>query len=653
VGLTRAPTARRAFLTTALALCAGLASGCTTINLTAPVVATQPTVPGGYRLDTAGTVTVGVSSLPTNFNPSTPAGDNPVTAMVMQQVLPQPFVTDSTFNVETSALLVSAEVQGIFPFTVLYVINPRAVWSDGVPITASDFIYAWHEHLSASSDLPNSGLVAGYRDIVSVAGSTTGRTVTVTFRKPFSDWQSLFSDLVPAHIGELYGWSAGFAGYSPTRILSGGPFEITSYDPGRSLTLSRNPRYWATPAHVERIRFVVERDAQSVEAALESGAISIGELDASEYPPGTLGNGLVTAPTLDTGGSKRSWRTRSSVDNSLAWSGYAGDEIWQLCFNLEDGLIDELAIRQAIEHAIDRDEIVADTEDLLYPPVDPELSRFTLGGEGANPSSPGTTPLKERVPALYSPAAAISLLRQAGYTPGADGLMRLGKTSPPLRLTLLEPSRYWAIDQAGLVIQAELRAIGVVVEIDEEPLDTMLSSTLPQGDYQMALAPFAISTSIAAVAPEYTDSVLPHAPLPGTGLSGGTSGLTGMTEPWSTAVPVGTDPGAVAAGGVTRDVMGVSDPYVAAALGAELSQLDPPSALRDLQLADNQMWSDAYSVPLFQPEYYLVHSRRVDNVSESPTWAGVMWDAQDWAIVKQAPVTTTTTTVAGATGAAG
>ena len=29
------------------------------------------------------------------------------------------------------------------PETIVYTLNPKAVWSDGVPITAADFKYAW------------------------------------------------------------------------------------------------------------------------------------------------------------------------------------------------------------------------------------------------------------------------------------------------------------------------------------------------------------------------------------------------------------------------------------------------------------------------------------------------------------------------------
>src|ERR1019366_10365711 len=96
---------------------------------------------GGGVLADVGDVTVAVPSLPTNFNPSTPAGSNRITAEVMAQVWPQAFVTDNQFQQTLAPGAVdSAEVIGVTPFTVAYTIDPKAVWSDGVPITAADFI---------------------------------------------------------------------------------------------------------------------------------------------------------------------------------------------------------------------------------------------------------------------------------------------------------------------------------------------------------------------------------------------------------------------------------------------------------------------------------------------------------------------------------
>jgi peptide/nickel transport system substrate-binding protein len=661
VELRAAPLFRRALLLApalvVLALGAGLLEGCSNLNLTVPTVATQATVPGGQLLDTNGVVTVGVPSLPTNFNPSTPAGDNPVTQMVMQQVWPQPFVTDPTFNVATSGLLVRAEVEGITPFRVVYDINPDAVWSDGVPITEADFAYAWREHLAHSANLPNSGLVAGYRDIRSVTGSNAGRTVTVTFARPFAEWQALFANLVPDHIAEKYGWSRAFQGFSPSRIVSGGAFEVTAFSPGKSLTLSRNPRYWGAPAHVAEIRFVVEPSTEATVAAVDSGKVSIAEIDTSLYAPWTIDGGLLNLPTIrrrsGTHGA-HGGRTRnvqlSPRPGTVQWSSFAGGQIWQLCFNQQDAVLSQLAMRQAIEHSLDRSEIVADSEDLIDPKIRVSTSRFTLSGESANPTSPGTTPIAEHDPVAYRPAQARRLFEAAGWLPGLGGVLRLaGGAGEPLRLTLLEPSDSWAIDEAGAVIQAELRALGVTVVIEQEPLDKMLSSTLPAGDYQLALAPFNVSTALTAVAPQYTDSVLPSGGLPTPGRRVSRSaGFTALSEPWSTLVPRGTEPGAVAAGAVTRDVLGVDDPLVSRRLAAAVTQLNPPIALGDLQRADTRIWNEVYTVPLFQEAFELIHSVRVDNVSESPTWAGVMWDAQDWAILKRPPATTTTAVSVGA-----
>lgn len=665
-----------------LALLAVLA-GCTAPNLDAPPVPTQPTVPGGYLLDTKGTVTVGVTSLPTNFNPGTAAGDNRVTQMVMQQVWPQTFVTDPAFNVQTSSLLEQAEVVGIDPFRVVYVIDPVAVWSDGVPITAADFVYNWRERVAASAGLPDAGLVAGYRDVASVVGSNGGRTVTVTFRQPFAEWEELFADLVPAHVGARYGWKKAFQGFHASRVISGGPFEVTSYVPGKSLTLSRNPRYWGAAAHVAHVRFLVEKTPADLVAALDDGQVSVAEIPADRYPPGTFGNGRIGAPTvLGTGpapsgasgtsgapgssGASSSTGAKGSSAGSgsagatlppykplpspLSWSVYQGSSIWQLCFNAQGPLTSALSVRRGVMYALDRSEIVADSEDLVDPRIAVALSRFTLSGETANPSSPGTSPIVEHDPLLAKPDVALSLLAAAGYRPGAGGELRRGGTGAPLVLSLLEPSRHWAVDQAGLVIQAELRSIGVRVDLVQRPLSRMLATSLPQGRYELALAPFAVSTAVAAVAPQYTDPVLPsfatgNGRAPG-GLRTGSNGtIAGETSiDWATYSPAGTEPGAVAAGAVTRDVLGISDSIVARRLSAALTDLNPPTEVADLQSADSRMWNQAYTVPLFQPGEYLVRQGRVDNVSESPTWAGIMWDAEDWAILKHAPVPATTTT---------
>ena len=98
-------------------------------------------------------------------------------------------------------LLESVEATSTSPLTIQYVINPKAVWSDGVPVTADDFIYAWQSQRGDGIDVDGQpdqvASTLGYRDVASVTGSNGGRTVTVVFATPFADWRVLFDHMVP------------------------------------------------------------------------------------------------------------------------------------------------------------------------------------------------------------------------------------------------------------------------------------------------------------------------------------------------------------------------------------------------------------------------------------------------------------------------
>lgn len=608
-----------------------LAAGCTSPPQSSPTSITKPSVPGGYQLETSGTVTIGVRGLPTNFNPSTPAGDNTVTKMVMEQVWPQPFVTAPSFDLETSGLLSSAEVHSVKPLSVVYVINPKATWSDGVPITASDFIYDWHEHLDHSSLLPDSGLVAGYRDISSIVGSQDGRTVTVQFKQPFSQWQELFADLPPAHVAERYGWARAFAADASNKRVSGGPFEISSFRPGHELTLSRNPAYWGPAATVAHIRFVLEKSNAAMVAGLRDGSLALAEMPADQPTPGLLGSGSL-------GISGVSGDDTTTAPQPLAWTGSLENTLWQLCFNFYDPLTANLSLRRGVEHALDRSEIVADSEDLVDPRVHVAEARLTVEGE----TSAGGTNVVAKAPDLYRPAAALTAFRAAGYSEGAGGLLRAGGIGPPLVLDLLVPQGNWAVERAGLVIQSELASLGIKVDIERRSLTAMLGKLLPMGDYEMALAPFSVGPTEASVVTEYSNPVIPprvpSSPSYGNSVPG--SPTTAGYEKgalWATSGATGTEPGALSIRAVTHDISGFDNPSVDSYLADALQSLDPPTALSYIEKAEKVLWRNVVTIPLFQPGIELVRAERLQNVSQSPTAAGPMWNAEDWVILKHVP----------------
>lgn len=613
------------------------------------------------KLANGGQVTVGVPYLPTNLNPSVPAGANRVTEMVMSQVWPQAFVTDPQFTAETTGFLDSAELVGVSPQTIVYKIDKGARWSDGVPITVDDFVYNWHEQLAhaASSAIP--GVLGGYADIASITGSDGGRTVTVVFKQPYSDWEGLFANLVPAHVGRRVGWDGFAAGTADLAdAVSGGPFEISSEVPGVSLTLRRNPHWWGTAAHLSSIVFRVVRGNAAIWAAMRSGEIDVGEVQpaASDQVEAAL-DGLDSATTL------------SPV-------------LWQLCFNVTDATVAEPAIRSAITLAMDRTELVSDTIGLDDPGIPTADDRIFLQNE------PGFSSDAGQYDAADDPDAE-SLLEAAGYTLAPNGyLERAGRA---FTITVTGPSGSALVGSLEAELAAQMKDAGIVLHTHNVPLGRLLTQILPSSDYQMALAPFVGGVYPSWTEPLYSDTVpgvtpgtVPASGATGTsgGGSGGTgtgagAGVTGVTGAAGVtgsgsspaALPAGApasdgatgesaagDPAGPAAGGlptagstsvggsggpagalvaVASDVSGLSDPAVTSLYAEAAAALDAPTSRNLYDEVDALLWQDLPTVPLFQMPVTLLTAHDLVNVEESPTQVGVMWDAADWAIALNLP----------------
>src|SRR5579862_6515243 len=99
---------------------------------------------GSSTVKSGGTLTFALDEDVPGFN-GLAAGDNEfVLAEIQDQTLPRVFVVQPNLKpVLDTEVVTSASVVKTNPQTIVYQINPKAVWSDGVPISASDFIYNW------------------------------------------------------------------------------------------------------------------------------------------------------------------------------------------------------------------------------------------------------------------------------------------------------------------------------------------------------------------------------------------------------------------------------------------------------------------------------------------------------------------------------
>ncbi len=230
-----------------------------------------------YVAVAGGKIAFGTTESPSGAIPH-PGGRHPGTRTVLGAVLPSPYVVSGAgAPTANSNLIVQAEPVNLKPQTIVYTLNPKAVWSDGVPITAADFRYAWEQQREdtspAGQDVAN---VAGYRDIASVIGSNQGRTVTVRFKRTFADWESLFSDLLPAHVMEQVGWNPACKSVDPSIDLSGGPFKIGAVSP-RSITLKQNPKWWGTPANSRQITVRIASSTEQLAQWMSAGTVQVAQ----------------------------------------------------------------------------------------------------------------------------------------------------------------------------------------------------------------------------------------------------------------------------------------------------------------------------------------------------------------------------------------
>jgi peptide/nickel transport system substrate-binding protein len=574
-------------------------SGCTSAN-PATTTVTYVGVAGG-------TVAVGVNQGPTGCNPHTPTGDSAGTRLLLAAVLPSPFIVDNSGNVMPNPNLIQqSELVSTKPETIVYTLNPQAVWSDGVPITAKDFIYAWQQQRADAPDAPNSVTsVAGYRDIASVKGTNKGRTVTVVFHTLFADWQMLFDNLLPAHIMESVGWNPTCATVNPAIDLSGGPFEITSVSP-QAIGLRANPKWWGTPPNLHRLTVHIAADPEQLTQWTQSGFVQVA-MPAS-ITPSYLGQ-VTSLPG-----------EQSSVDPS--------DTFLQLEMSSDATTATPVDVRQAIALSVDRQDLLTQQVNWALPTQDVATSHIEVTGQPGYhtpPSSdtPPTVPTSTTTstttiaqggtvnfPATPVPDQADALMASAGFVRAGGGLWEdLEGTPLTLRLAVDEGDA-WAVATAPQ-LQAQLLAAGFAVTLVPEASATATGMALDSDSADMALLPRTSSPFLSHALAWYTTLL-------------GAAGVDG-----------------------SQDWTGYDDATFNQLVTTASQQLNPNTAATDYDNADTQLWTDMVGLPLFVEPSTLVWSRTVGGVTATPLSDSLLWYAQTWAILVPESTNSTTPTVPG------
>ena len=168
-------------------------------------------------------------------------------------------------------------------------------WSNGEPVTAADFVYAWLKQMSADATNGYSFIMTDY--IVngqeynegSVEASEVGvkavddQTLEVQLKSPTPYFLNLTTMDMFFPVNEAFCEEQGtnFA-LSPDTMLYCGPYVITDYDPAVGVTFAKNDNYWDKDnVAIEDAQVRVIKDAAAALSAYQAGELSQVKLDSA------------------------------------------------------------------------------------------------------------------------------------------------------------------------------------------------------------------------------------------------------------------------------------------------------------------------------------------------------------------------------------
>lgn len=351
-------------------------------------------------------------------------------------------------------------------FTYTFHLRSDAKWSNGTPVTAADFVFAWQravdpavasEYAYMLSDIGQvknaAEIIAGEKD-KSELGVTAVDDVTlqVELNVPVSYFLSLmyFPTFYPVN-EEFFNSCGDTFATSPETTLSNGAFVLDSYEPAATaFHLTKNADYYdAAKVQLSGLSYQVIQDSQQA---------------LMNYQTGVLDTTLVNGEQVD--------QVKDDPEFMTVGAGY----LWYVSPNMS--AVPELAnlnVRLAMTMAIDRDAITADVlkdgSAATYTAVPPE---FAAGPDGSDFSEDQSK---------FSDVCRFDAAAAADYW--AKGLEELGITELSLDMVVDADDAPQKVAQV-LKEQWETTLPGLTVNLVVEPKKQRVQD-MQEGNFQLGL----------------------------------------------------------------------------------------------------------------------------------------------------------------------
>lgn len=307
---------------------------------------------------------------------------------------------------------------------IIFNLRKNVKWHDGAPFTAEDVEFTYKSLINPQVRTPYSGDFEKVQSLEII----DDYKIKVTYKEAFSPGLSSWGmNIMPKHILENEDLNNTAFARNP---IGTGPYKFKDWKTQEFITLVANDDYFEGRPYIDKYIFKVIPDPATMFLELQSLGIDSMGLTSLQY-----------ARQTDTPFFKNKYQKFRYQGFSYTYMGY----------NLNNEKFSDVRIRSAINHAVNRKELI---DGIL----------LGLGTECTGPFALRSWAYNKNVkPAVYSPKKSLELLKQAGWVPNKEGFLQ--KNGEIFEFTIVTNQGNEARKHVAEIIQRRLQEIGMKVKI--------------------------------------------------------------------------------------------------------------------------------------------------------------------------------------------
>jgi peptide/nickel transport system substrate-binding protein len=322
----------------------------------------------------------------------------------------------------------------------VYRLRSGLKWSDGKPHTSHDFKFGWEVHRHPEFPLRDR-LVP---DLIEKIETPDDRTIAI-------HWKSLYSEAYAIQKQQLRAWprhilqDAFQAGdikaltrdaYWNQKFVGTGPFRLLDWGGGAQIECEANPHHALGRPKIDRVTYKVVEDSNTALSAVLAGEVDVTLRDTLSFDGALI--------------LKEQWEAKklgmvSIRPITFRWLNLSGT----------NPLFKDLRVKRALLHAIDRNTMVNNIFRGVAPIIHFPMSPFRKAYQRADQAA-----MKYE----YNVDRARQLMREAGFTLGADGVL-VGAKGERMEFEFRTEAGSREDEQAQAIVVDYWKRIGVRAQV--------------------------------------------------------------------------------------------------------------------------------------------------------------------------------------------